>query len=234
MANLPEGVLPLEPDASFVFDCHPGVACFTDCCRELELALTPYDVLRLRQGLGMGSAEFLHRHVVIERDSGEFPRLYLGMVDDGRASCPFVSPEGCLVYAHRPGACRAYPMGQASFRASDDMVRHFHVLLQEPHCHGFGCQRRQTAEEYIGSQGLGPYNESNDAWTAILHHPKRQAGMRLSADQADFYIMALYDLDAFRGHVQKPASGDDVALLQYGMRWLQQKLFDDDDDEEEA
>ena len=40
-------ILPTATDRPFTFACHPGVPCFTECCRELDLALTPYDVLRL-------------------------------------------------------------------------------------------------------------------------------------------------------------------------------------------
>ena len=102
---------------SFTFACHPGVPCFTDCCRMLELALTPYDVLRLRKATGLTSRELLENYIITEQDPGEpFPRFYLTMVDDGRASCVFVSPQGCTVYPHRPSACRAYPLGRAAVR----------------------------------------------------------------------------------------------------------------------
>ena len=53
--SLPE----LKPDETFCFDCNPDVPCFNRCCAELTLPLTPYDVLRLRRNLGIGSEEFL-------------------------------------------------------------------------------------------------------------------------------------------------------------------------------
>ena len=49
----------LGPDG-FTFACHPEVPCFNQCCRRLNLVLTPYDVLRLKNHLGMSSEEF-HR-----------------------------------------------------------------------------------------------------------------------------------------------------------------------------
>lgn len=52
--SLPE----LKPGETFCFDCNPDVPCFNRCCAELTLPLTPYDVLRLRRNLGLGS-EFL-------------------------------------------------------------------------------------------------------------------------------------------------------------------------------
>ena len=59
--SLPE----LKPDETFCFDCNPDVPCFNRCCAELTLPLTPYDVLRLRRNLGLGSLyhpAFLSRH----------------------------------------------------------------------------------------------------------------------------------------------------------------------------
>ena len=85
--EFPDNVTRLCGMKRFSFGCHPDVACFTECCRELDLALTPYDVLCLRKELQMGSEDFIDRYVVIEQDENEiFPRLYLGMVDDGKAS----------------------------------------------------------------------------------------------------------------------------------------------------
>ena len=113
----------------FAFDCHKGVGCFTHCCRQLDLALTPYDVLRLKNALSMHSAQFLDNYVIIEREDGEvFPRFYLTMVDDGNASCVFVTKDGCSLYPDRPGACRVYPMGRASMRRPDGSIEDQYVL----------------------------------------------------------------------------------------------------------
>src|SRR5210317_1000027 len=113
--QFPDNVTRLCGQKPFSFGCHPKVSCFTECCRELDLILTPYDVLRLCRELLIKPADFIERYVVEELDeNGVFPVLYLGMVDDGRASCPFVSRDGCRVYNGRPGACRAYPIGRGT------------------------------------------------------------------------------------------------------------------------
>ncbi len=49
-------------DNSFSFACHPGLSCFTECCRDLRLALTPYDILRLKNRLGLASNDFLDQY----------------------------------------------------------------------------------------------------------------------------------------------------------------------------
>ena len=51
----------LALDSSFNFHCHAGLACFNRCCRTPTILLSPYDLLRLRQSLGITSAALLKR-----------------------------------------------------------------------------------------------------------------------------------------------------------------------------
>ncbi len=92
------------------------------------------------------------------------------MVDDGRASCPFVGNEGCRVYNDRPGACRTYPLGRgASLEAQGDKA--LHILIREPHCHGFAEEREQTLNQWQNDQDLQEYNRYNDEMLAVINHP---------------------------------------------------------------
>jgi len=236
---MPRNLRRVDDDEKFAFACHRELRCFTDCCRDLELALTPYDVLRLKNGLGIDSGLFLERYVIIEKEEEDvFPRLYLTMVDDGRASCVFVNKDGCTVYADRPGACRAYPMGRASMRKEDDGLQEFYVLLNEDHCKGFEEERRQTPPEYSSDQGLNDYNAMNDILVPLLQHDRIRQGMRLSEEQAQLFVLCLFDLDAFRaGLLEKTLSPtpskaelegglkDDPELLRYGVDWLRNRFF---------
>ena len=45
----------MEAEHLFQFQCYPGVSCFTQCCRDVTIVLTPYDVLRLKNCLKMSS-----------------------------------------------------------------------------------------------------------------------------------------------------------------------------------
>jgi len=151
---VPDLVSSVEPGERFFFLCHKQLHCFTDCCRELELALSPYDVLRLRWATGLTSDELHRRYIIEDKSPGScFPEFYLTMVDDGRASCVFVTPEGCSIYQNRPGACRTYPLGRGVTRSGDTISEQF-ILLREPHCHGFNEQRVQTAHRFMHSQDL--------------------------------------------------------------------------------
>lgn len=236
---LPQSVTRLADNDTFTFSCHKDVKCFTDCCRMLELALSPYDVLRLRMATGLTSGQLLDSHVIIEQDPGEpFPRLYLSMVDDGRASCVFVAEQGCTVYQHRPAACRAYPLGRAVMRDENHTMKEHFILMKEAHCLGFLEPVEQNALRYSEDQELLSYNSFNDAMAVILQHDSIRKGFIPSEKQIDFFILALYNIDTFREMVfgdqldsiiltptEKNDLKNDEKLLLFAIDCLRQQLF---------
>jgi hypothetical protein len=178
--------------------------------------------------------------VIIEQEEHEtFPRFYLTMIDDGRASCVFVSDAGCTLYQDRPGACRAYPLGRAAIRQADNTMEEFFVLLQESHCQGFQELQEQNGATYCTEQGMAIYNHFNDAVAAILQHEQIRQGKRLSENQIEQFILALYNLDQFRtllftGQLAGTTEVDDTIrqrivdeeeLLLYAIDWLKNILF---------
>lgn len=244
-ARCDSGLLPfqqkLAPGETFRFHCHPGVPCFTQCCRELDLALTPYDVLRLRAHLGLNTDAFLDRYALLEQEEGmAFPQVFLAMEEDGQQSCPFVSPQGCRVYENRPGACRTYPLGRGAIRTAEGCCRQIHVLLREPHCQGFAASELQDVATWNKNQDLALHNAMNDEVTAILQHDQVRKGFMPSPEQLAAFLLALYQMDTFRerllDNTLAPAAGldeaqlrqlatDDIALLRAGIGWLRHVLF---------
>jgi uncharacterized protein len=235
---LPENTSRIDGDDIFSFACHPLVKCFTECCRLLELTLTPYDVLRLRQATGLTSEELLAQYIITEQEPGEaFPRLYLSMVDDGRASCVFVGKDGCSVYAHRPGACRTYPLGRAVARTDSGVQEHF-VIMHEKHCQGFLEAAKQTPRGYNHAQEVTLYNQFNDAVLEIRQHQAIRNGFIPSHQNVELFILALYNLDTFRNVLlgdrldfinlnskEKEQLQDDESLLKFGISLLQKHIF---------
>ncbi len=225
--QLPKHIKEISEQDSFTFNCHPGVPCFTNCCRQLELALTPYDVIRLRRHLGITTRQFLEEYAVIEWEAGEFfPRVYLGMKDDGQVSCPFVTGQGCSVYDGRPGPCRTYPLGRGAFQLEDGSYGAMHVVLHEPHCHGFAESDVQSVATWTEGQELHEYNRINDAMITILHHPDTFK-TKSSAAQRSLYMDTLYDLDSFReqGKIVDAAHSTDEELILAAINWLRVQLF---------
>ena len=116
----PEAVDPLkdrrllEGGDTFHFGCHQGLECFTHCCRDINILLTPADVLHLARRLEMATGDFLDKHTQMPITKELFlPVVMLKMGDEPEKRCSFVSEEGCGVYEDRPWACRMYPLGSA-------------------------------------------------------------------------------------------------------------------------
>ncbi len=237
--HFPDFVQRLESGTTFSFACHKGVGCFTECCRLLELALTPYDLLRLRRATGLSSSDFLERYVIVEQEEREaFPRLYLTMIDDGRGSCTFVSPYGCTVYEHRPGACRAYPIGRAAIRMASGTIDEHFVLVKEEHCRGYMEAGTQTAEQYCTDQGMTDYNMFNDAVILVLQHEKVRRGFIPTPAEQELFLLMLFDLDRLRAMLMKgelnsidtetaqvKGQETDEELLLFAIKWLGERLF---------
>lgn len=226
--QLPEHVRRLAEGEKFTFSCHPGVPCFTECCRELELALTPHDVLRLTRELGISSKDFFDTYALVEYEEGDvFPQVYLGMVDDGRASCPFVSEKGCLVYAGRPAPCRTYPLGRGAWQDQNGGHHSFYVLLQEAHCKGFAEPVKLNVDMWLEDQGLNPYYEANDLMVPLLQHEKIRQGYRPTAKQRELYLATLYNLENYKKNIKNSQDISDMELLRSAVNWLIQQIFEE-------
>jgi Fe-S-cluster containining protein len=76
--------------------------------------------------------------------------ILLKMKDDDYRKCPFVSPEGCLIYQDRPGACRIYPLGRAAKTGfCQDEIKEHYFMVKEPHCLGFKEERIWSLREWL-------------------------------------------------------------------------------------
>jgi uncharacterized protein len=239
--NSPKPFQFLEKE-TFTFACHPGVPCFTECCRDLRLVLTPYDILRLKNRLGLTSGVFLDDYT--EMQLGEhngFPAVFLKMEADERRTCPFVTPQGCRVYEDRPGACRIYPVGRgASKNQSQGPTREIFFVVREPHCQGFQEPPDWTVGDWSKDQGLELYNYFNDLWMEIITHRGSLGAGEVIPKKMQMFAMASYNLDQFRCFVLgskfltlfelpeemiKKIKTDDAELFTLACQWLKFALF---------
>lgn len=231
---------PLEGN-EFLFRCHKGVPCFTKCCARLRLILTPYDILRMKNRLGLSSDEFLERYTdTVVDDQHRFPMVRLKMRQHQGKTCPFVTPEGCTIYEDRPGACRLYPLGRASTMVDGERdAREKFFIIVEPHCQGFEAGQCWTLEEWLESEGVNEYNAMNDQWLKIVTSAKR-LGKDKAIQKYQMFFMASYNLDKFRKFLfesrffdlfkvgsekRKELECQDVALMKFGVEWLKFSLF---------
>ncbi len=124
-------------ESSFRFHCHDGLACFNQCCRTPTIALSPYDVWRLKQALGVSSGEFLRRYTVqASEEVSNLPLVFIDPYQSPGGGCPFVGPDGCTVYEHRPAACRLFPITMGSQLTQQGIVDHYFYRRLD-YCRGF-------------------------------------------------------------------------------------------------
>jgi Fe-S-cluster containining protein len=233
----------LDPDDTFTFACHPGVSCYNRCCGDVNIFLSPYDVLRLKHALGMTSTEFLDRHALlpVQKDM-KTPVVVLRMTDDDAKSCPFVTEQGCSVYADRPWPCRMYPLGLAAQKDTPDGWRgeRFYFLMQESVCQGFGEATEWTVRQWLDDQAVNEYDEWGEAYKELTLHRFFEDGGTLSPQKMHMFFTACYDLDRFREFVfgstllqrfemdedfVEHLRYDDDALLRFAFLWLRFSLF---------
>ena len=217
------------------------MVCFTECCRELNLLLTPYDVIRLKNRLGLSSGDFLDRYTDCGFDEDRpLPMAYLQMSENERKTCPFVSAKGCIVYEDRPSACRIYPIARASrLHRSHDLVLDNYFVLHEDHCMGFEEEQFWKMDEWLRDQGLQHYYELNDLWMGIVTHPMLR-NARLPQKQQQIFYFASYNSDKFREMVFNSRflslfeiEGDEIeqirtnetTLLKFAFKWMQCSLL---------
>lgn len=237
------GATSISSQETFCFACHPQVPCFNECCRDLNQFLTPYDILRLKNHLGLSSGQFLEQYTSQHAgpESG-LPIITLKPGDQQELICPFVTPKGCRVYDNRPSSCRTYPLmrGVARSRETGRMTEQF-MVLKEPHCRGFDTGKTKTVQQWIDEQDIAIYNEINDKMMQIISLKNRRMPGVLDLKARHLFFTALYDLDSFRSQIinnglladgrlesslLNQALEDDVALLEVGIEWIQGVLFE--------
>jgi Fe-S-cluster containining protein len=234
----------IEGDAVIQFRCHKGIDCFNACCRNIDISLTPYDVIRLKKRLGMSSGEFLVKYTYpYEMEKGGIAGIKLQPIEGGTA-CQFMTEEGCSVYEDRPTACRYYPVALLSLRRQDEYTdRTSYALVKEAHCHGHFEDRKLTVDEYRKEQGLEQYDELGRGWRQLILK-KKSSGPTVgkpSQRSLQLFFMACYDVDQFREFIKSPSFEDvyeldqatrdkledDVELMLFGQRFLAQVMFGD-------
>lgn len=231
------------PEHVIQFSCHKGIGCWNACCSNIDISLTPYDIIRLKQRLGISSTAFLDTYTVpYEMEKDGIAGVKLRPVENGTA-CRFMTPEGCAVYEDRPTACRYYPVALLSMRKQDECTdTQSYALVKEAHCKGHDEIRRLTIADYRREQGLEEYDELARGWRQLVLK-KKSAGPAVGAPSLrsrQLFFMACYDVDSFRDFVASEGFGrlfklsaeekamlmaDDVELMQFAFRFLRQVLF---------
>jgi len=211
----PEDHQRLEPGSTFRFQCHSGLACFNQCCRQPTIILKPYDILRLRRRLGVTSTAFLARYTVrVMEEASGLPLRLLALAGEEAGGCPFLDAvQGCTVYEDRPAACRLFPVIQGS-SLTEGVIHSDYFLKKLDFCQGLADGPPWTLEQWRIDQGLAPYDKCNDEWVAILLQQGARPPVHGAPPSAHLFELAVYDLDALRRFVLESAFASTHAITE--------------------
>jgi uncharacterized protein len=227
-------------DDTFTFRCGSDLPCFTRCCGDVNIVLTPYDVLRLKAALGHDSTEFLENHTIIPFTKEQKLPVVLLKMDPETKRCLLLGENGCGVYKDRPWACRMYPLGLASPKNPSPSDQPFYFLLREDLCEGLDKGRQTTVRDWIRDQGIEEYDMMSTSFQSLMLHDFWDKDEALPPAKIEMYHMACYDLDRFRRFVFESSflsrfvvdearlevmQKDDEELLEFAMQWLRFSLF---------
>lgn len=226
-----KGIVTINSSGSFQFRCHADLPCFTQCCRDVNIYLTPYDVLRMRKKLGLGSNEFLTKYTrhFLSKNT-HFPIVQLAM-DPQTLYCRLVADDGCSIYDDRPWACRMYPL--------DLTERHdeYRTIVSEQKCLGLKESALQSVTEWLNGQGIEPYLQMDEVFQAIVPAEHVASG-KLEPGVGKILYLA-YDLDQFMALLKderfrtfyeldeetlRRVEEDGEALLRLAFRYIRSQL----------
>lgn len=236
IANTQQDTLGLND--SFNFDCSRELACFNKCCRDINLYLTPYDILRIKRRLHMPSYEFLKTFTIplFPEEIGH-PVILMKMLPDETRNCPFVGEQGCIIYDDRPWSCRSFPLEPVPDSHSPEFT-----LTRRDFCLGFGRGKENPLRKWRDTQNLAFYEEINDEWKRITHHENFTDKNLLQGTARDMFFLGSYNIDEFRTLVfrgdflehflvekktLKKIKSNETELLTFAFRWLRHVLFGD-------
>ncbi|MCX7897401.1 MAG: YkgJ family cysteine cluster protein [Rhodocyclaceae bacterium] len=241
--GLPVVPVMLDESKEIQFSCHKGIACWNACCANIDISLTPYDIVRLKKRLGISSTQFLRDYTLpYEMEKDGIAGVKFRPVEGGTA-CRFMTPAGCAVYEDRPTACRYYPVALLSMRKQDEyQASESYALVKEAHCQGHLEPRRLSIAEYRSEQGVIEYDEMAKGWRELVLK-KKSLGPAIGAPSLksrQLFFIACYDIDTFRDFVESEGfqklfklsedykamlMQDDVELMLFAFRFLKQVLF---------
>jgi len=229
----------IEDDETFSFECHSDLDCFNLCCRNLNMFLYPYDVIRLKKHLNITTEHFLDKYVdIVLRPSSFFPDVLLSMQENKEKTCPFLSESGCLVYPDRPDTCRTFPLEHGVMFDSEInkmVVKHF--FRPPDFCLGRHEKKKWSIKTWAADQDAVVYNKMSVLWAEVkgLFHKDPWGKDGPDGPKAKMAFMATYNIDAFRGFVFKSSflkrykikssvvkkiKNSDAELMKFGFAWV--------------
>lgn len=208
------------------------------------MLLTPYDVIRIKNRLGISSGEFLKQYTYGHIDeNSSHPYAVLKMMDDEEGKCPFVTPDGCGIYEDRPANCRYYPVGKGLMMKDSELglvPQEYFFFIREPNCVGYEEDSEWTVHTWRSEQGVDLYDEMNREWAEIQLRRDNPGYPKLDEKKQAMMYMVSYDIDRFRRFILESKvldifeidneelekiKTDEIALMKFGFKYLKYVLM---------
>jgi uncharacterized protein len=231
-------------NSKFSFRCHREISCFTRCCNRTSIVLTPYDIVRITDRLGISSGDFLEKYTYTHVDEEtSHPYAVLKMTDEQEGRCPFATLEGCSIYEDRPSNCRYFPVGQGLMIVDSEkgpVNEEFYFFIKDPNCFGYEGEKEWTIEQWRIDQGADLYDEMNKEWKEIQLRRNRPEQSGVDPKKQAMLYMASYDIDKFKKFVfesrfldlfeidqeaVEKMRDDRIALMKFGFQYLKYILM---------
>jgi len=235
-----KGPTVLAPADYFRFSCHAKVTCFTQCCRNITIFLSPYDIIQMKNALKIPSEQFLNDYTLTVLGDLGLPVVMLKMGDNQEKSCPFVTARGCNIYPNRPWSCRIYPLQPESTAITEKIKKEFYSIMDVPFCFGLLEDKTSKIADWKKSQGIPIYQEMEKDFKKIMTNSQLVGQKITNKKIREMFYMACYDIDRFRRFVfeskflkiyeidpaiVKKIKADDVELFKLAMRWLEHGMI---------
>lgn len=138
----------LQQKSPFSYSCH---RC-SRCCRRFAIPLTPFDLLRLADALGVTTTEAIERYL---DGTNRLQRR-----EDG--ACIFLTETGCSAHGGRPLVCRMYPLARNVAPAGEWFTVLAPVVGSEAEWGEHG-----TVADYLEEQGALASIEGYDVYSRL-------------------------------------------------------------------
>ena len=114
-------------------------------------------------------------------------------------------------------------------------------MVREAHCLGFDEDKSWTVLEWREDQGVDVYDRINAQWADLIVRKRSfPPNLHWSEQTKQMFFLASYNIDMFRAFVFESSflkrypmdpqtldriKNDEVALLEFGLKWLKGLLF---------
>ena len=173
----------LNSNTSFTFSCK---LC-GNCCKEMLIRLTPFDILNLAAGLNLPTYDFIEDYVVFLK-APNIPWFIAALKHVKKGECLFRQGKKCKVHPYRPLPCRLFPVGR-----TDEGF----ILQKTAYCKGHNSNQEYNLADWLKEAGADPYLKmSQEYYQFMLKIADKYDLEKLGSKKSKMFYKLLFDFDS--------------------------------------